>query len=182
MNQGDTGSSVNIAAIVTGGALCAIALFSVYGDLTNPAPPATPEALVQNQPPAALPVVAPAPAVVDTGKESRLELLTLLADWQEAWASGDVDRYLSFYAEGFKGSAASAEQWQANRRRIIGQAGKIDIKLGEAAISIEGDNNALLTFPMIYRSSRLNDEGTKQLQLVRENGQWRIVQELFTTN
>lgn len=192
MNQGVTATSVKIAGVLTVSALCAIALFSVYGDITNTAPPSTPESLVENQPPAAIPlapadvsppvVEASAPAVADTKPTTDLELNTLIVNWREAWASGNVDHYLSFYADGFQGNASSHEQWEANRRRIIGQAGKIEIQIGETDIRFEDENNALLTFPMTYQSSRMNDRGIKQLIVTRTDGRWLITEELFTPN
>ena len=90
--------------------------------------------------------------------------------------------FLGAYTADYAGNADSPAAWQASRRRIIEQAGLIDISFGEATIAMDGKDRATLTFPMNYRSKRFEDEGIKQLQLVRDQGQWRIAREQFTAN
>ncbi len=196
MNQGDSRSYTPLAVVGIGGALLSIALFSLYGDYSNPAPPAvasaplaaktlpsaTPEALVANEPPAAIPATEPPPAKINPETEIKAELLAFVSSWRSAWSNNDVSRYLEFYDESFHGTADTPEQWRASRRRIIGQAGKIEISIGEPDIQLDGTNGAIISFPMTYRSNRLNDEGIKQLQLSRMNNRWMIVQEQFTPN
>lgn len=223
MNKGNTGFSTYLIAAVSIGALCAVALMSLYGDLSAPTPP-SPEQFVESQPTAALPapgaievappaqataplptetvsaapvvavvtpagdtavaapVVATAPIVADNGGQSRDELLRTLEAWRKAWANRDVEGYFSFYTADYAGNAENPAAWQASRRRIIEQAGLIDISFGEATIAMDGKDRATLTFPMNYRSKRFEDEGIKQLQLVRDQGQWRIAREQFTAN
>lgn len=218
MNKGNTSFSTYLIAAITIGALCAIALMSVYGDLSAPTP-ASPEQFVETLPPAAVspspdspPVaaVAPAPlatevlasapvvavaaapgeapvaaapaAPIDNTTQTRDELLSTLENWRKAWANRDVESYFSFYAADYAGSAESPAAWQAARRRIIDQAGLIDITLGKAEIELEGSEHATLTFPMNYRSRRFEDDGIKQLQFVRDQGKWRITREQFTAN
>lgn len=128
-------------------------------------------------------VVAAAPPVqTDNSTQAHDELLRTLEAWRKAWASRDVESYFSFYAADFAGTAESPALWQASRRRIIDQAGQIDLSFGEAKIEMDGQDRAILSFPMNYRSARFQDEGIKQLQLVRDQGQWRIAQEKFTAN
>lgn len=196
MNQGDLRSYVPLAVVVIGGALLSIALFSLYGDLTNPPPPAVvaapeaakalldavPETLVANEPPAAVPAAAPPPAKINPETEIKAELLAFVSSWRSAWSNNDVNRYLEFYDKSFQGTADTPEQWRASRRRIIGQAGKIEISIDEPDIQLDGTNGAIISFPMTYRTSRLNDRGIKQLQLSRTNDRWMIVQEQFTPN
>ncbi|WP_374327591.1 hypothetical protein [Azonexus sp.] len=221
-HKGNTGFTTYLVAGVSVGALCAIALMSLYGDLSAPTPP-SPEQFVESQPTAALPVPgavevappaqaaaplptetlsaapvvavtpssdaasavvppAPPPVVADNGASSRDELLRMLEDWRKAWANRDVEAYFSFYAADYAGNTDSPAAWQASRRRVIDQAGLIDISFGEATIEMDGKERATLTFPMNYRSKRFEDEGVKQLQLVRDQGKWRITREQFTAN
>ncbi len=227
MDKGNTGFSTYLIAAVSIGALCSVALMSLYSDLSAPTPP-SPEQFVESQPTAALPVpgavevvppaeaatplpteaaaplptetvsaapvvavvtpsgvtaVAAAPAAVaDNTAQSRDELLRTLEAWRKAWANRDVEAYFSFYTADYAGNSESPAQWQASRRRIIEQAGLIDLSFGEATIEMDGKDSATLTFPMNYRSKRFEDEGVKQLQLVRDQGQWRIAREQFTAN
>ena len=177
-HKGNTGFTTYLVAGVSVGALCAIALMSLYGDLSAPTPP-SPEQFVESQPTAALPVPgavevappaqaaaplptetlsaapvvavtpssdaasavvppAPPPVVADNGASSRDELLRMLEDWRKAWANRDVEAYFSFYAADYAGNTDSPAAWQASRRRVIDQAGLIDISFGEATIEMDG--------------------------------------------
>jgi hypothetical protein len=127
-------------------------------------------------------VAAAPPVQTNKSTPAQDELLRTLEAWRKAWASRDVETYFSFYAADFAGTAESPALWQASRRRIIDQAGQIDLSFGEARIEMDGQDRAILSFPMNYRSARFQDEGIKQLQLVRDQGQWRIAQEKFTAN
>lgn len=149
-------------------------------------PPAVAVATPSGQDATAAPPLAPAAgpesAVADSAAQARTDLLAMLEGWRKAWANRDVEAYFSFYAADYAGNADTPADWQASRRRIIGKAGLIDITLGEADIEMDGEDRAILTFPMTYRSKQFEDEGTKQLLVVRDQGKWRIAQEQFTAS
>jgi len=126
-------------------------------------------------------VVAPA-SIATNAEKARGELQQLVQNWRQAWASQDTTSYLAFYAPDFQGKADSPEQWRASRQRIIGQARFIEIKLGQPEIKLENDGRATLSFALDYTSDRLQDHGTKTLQLRRNNGRWVIAEEAFTAN
>lgn len=157
------------------------------------APPAAPPvADASAAPPAAASAAAPAaeasaaPAGSPPGPLASAvapaELKSFLQSWSNAWASRDTAVYLAFYAPDFKSNADTPEHWRASRKRIMGQAKFIEIKVGQLDIALQGDDLATLTFPFDYASDRLKDHGTKTLQVRRTNGQWLIESETFAAN
>lgn len=195
MESESVGQGTRVAVVFSGLVLLGIGVSSVISDLSAAkAPPPPPAAVAQL--PAAEPAVAAPPAAAPTDASASpavspspgpaaseiapAELKNLLLAWRNAWASRDAAAYIGFYAPEFHGTADTPEQWRANRKRIIGQAKFIEIQIGQADISLEGDDLATITFPFDYASDRLKDHGTKVLHVRRNNGQWVIEQEVFT--
>lgn len=102
----------------------------------------------------------------------------LLQGWSEAWSSQDVDRYLSFYSSSFRpSSGASRALWAAQRRERIEAPGYIRIAVSGLEMDRVTDDRVVAIFFQGYRSDRFNDEVRKRLELVWEEGAWRIARE-----
>lgn len=167
----------------------------------GPETPASVRASVQPPPdmpgsatPPAMRQAAPAPAIVaappasaptvpaQAASKAAGEIRDQLAAWRDAWSKRDVNAYIAFYAPGFKGREASAEKWQASRKRVIENASGIDIKLGEPDIQPAGPERASATFTQRYRASNKTDSGIKTLRYRRIDGRWLIEQEDFNAD
>lgn len=186
MEKGYAGQGTQLGTVFIGVILAIIGLMSVISDWSNAQmPPPTPEAIVEAQPPAAMPVAentrtaAAAITVPPPGEKAQDALKNLVQAWRAAWASRDTDAYLAFYAADFQGAADTPEEWRANRKRIIGQAKSIDIQIGDTKIDVKGDDLATLTFPLDYVSNRFEDHGIKVLELRHRDGKWLIEGETF---
>jgi len=100
-----------------------------------------------------------------------------LHNWADAWASKHVGSYLGFYAKGFKppqGLTRSA--WEKQRRERIEAAKKIDVKLSNFKIKLDGDM-ATVRLVQRYRSDRMDSSTGKTFQLERVGGHWLIREE-----
>lgn len=190
MAKDTSGTSIGLAAGFAAAGLIAIGFVSALSELFDPTPPA-PELVVA---PAAGPVAAapaapvaaaatPAPepgpaAATPAATPAQDEIQVAIQHWRDAWAKRDVATYLTFYAPDFKGNAPTPQKWQADRKRIIGQTKSIDIQIGFPEIRIDGEQ-ATASFEFQYQSDRLQDKGTKLLQLQHIDGHWLIAQESF---
>ncbi len=128
------------------------------------------------QPPVA---AAPAPAkqaAAAASAESE-EVLKAVQAWAKAWSASDVHGYLAAYAPGFKtpGGESRAAWENSRKQRIAGK--KIDVAVESPKVSMNGANEASVTFRQAYRSASLKTTSTKTLALVRANGKWLIQQE-----
>ncbi|WP_294636944.1 TolC family outer membrane protein [uncultured Aquabacterium sp.] len=128
---------------------------------------------------AVAPVAAPAvqSSAVQAKAPASAEAVTQrLRDWAAAWMSKDADRYLSFYARGFKPSKGSVAQWTADRRRLVTKPGAIDVQLDQIKATAQGDT-VVTTFEQGYSSSNFKDRTAKALTWQQQDGQWVIVRE-----
>lgn len=120
--------------------------------------------------PAAAPVAA-APA--DAGKlvAGRLEA------WRQAWEAKDSARYLAFYGSTFvpAGNKPRAA-WETDRRAKLDKKGEIKVVVGAPSFKLEGEV-VRVSFEQRYQSGNYSDVVNKQLEWVKDGGDWKIRRE-----
>lgn len=99
-----------------------------------------------------------------------------IAAWTASWQAQDLDAYLASYDAGFvPPQDLSREDWEAQRRRVIGNA--VDIRVSAEApeeISEAPDGMRIVRFWLDYSAASYADRTLKELLLVPDNGTWRI--------
>ncbi len=147
---------------------------------TSPANPianasVTPKAV---EPKTVAPVAAtPTPVIKPVGSGDKDAALNLLEAWAKAWSNQDVSKYLSYYAKDFQTPKGESRQvWAQDRRERIEGKGKINVRIDDANVSIDG-NTATVKFKQFYTSDRLSATSRKILVLSKQDGKWLIKQE-----
>jgi EAL domain-containing protein (putative c-di-GMP-specific phosphodiesterase class I) len=116
------------------------------------------------------------PSVVDLDPKAEIE--SRIADWARAWAEHRSEDYLGFYAEGFEPpEGLSRGEWEAQRRVRVGRPGALLIAVDGTAIELRDADSARASFVQSYESATYSDRVMKTLELVREDGEWRIAAE-----
>lgn len=136
------------------------------------APWLTAEAQSPGEPPAA-PV-----RQTDDPVQTQTLLLGKTEEWRVAWESGDIDRYMSFYApKATQGSRTSAASIRKQKERLWDKAAPSSVLLSGVTVTVEGDT-AVARMRQKYLDSRAKgDEGLKTLTFTQRKGQWLITQE-----
>jgi outer membrane protein assembly factor BamE len=169
---------------------------SAAASATAPASAPAPAAATAPAPaPAATPAPAPAPApaadaapsaaqalpasgVKDAAALER-EITAMLEGWRNAWASRNVEQYLSYYVPEFKGEYGTRAAWEAARRQRIASTKFIRLDLLDVKILITDTDAARLAFTQSYKSDQHEEAGSKSLYLVKQGGKWLIDREIF---
>ncbi|HJV81180.1 TolC family outer membrane protein [Noviherbaspirillum sp.] len=122
---------------------------------------------------------AKAPVARTSANDSaRKELLALVDGWTKAWSAQDVNGYLDFYASDFQpGNGQSLDDWIRTRRARIQSHRQISVQAESPEVALDGDS-ATVKFRQRYKSNRLADETRKVLLLARQDGKWKIKQEV----
>ena len=95
--------------------------------------------------------------------------------WSNAWSNKDMKGYFASYGRDFS-AGKPRKAWEEERRaRIMGKR-NISIKISNLRIDVNG-NKATASFRQDYRADGLNIGGSKQLEMVRQGGNWVIVKE-----
>jgi len=127
------------------------------------------------------PVVAaaePKPAPTQSAKDAPAEVLKAVNAWAQAWSKKDADAYLAFYAKDFKTPGGeSRADWEKQRRERIAAPKSIAVGIEQAKVTMQGSDQASVTFRQSYRSDKLKSSGRKTLVLSRADGRWQIREE-----
>ncbi|MEM7351315.1 MAG: hypothetical protein AAF657_10945 [Acidobacteriota bacterium] len=99
-------------------------------------------------------------------------------DWARSWSEQRVDDYLAHYASNFRPpNGLGRGDWEAQRRQRISSPASIEVGVEQLEIVTVASRAAVATFVQSYRSATYKDRVAKLLDLVREGGEWRILEE-----
>jgi tetratricopeptide (TPR) repeat protein len=98
--------------------------------------------------------------------------------WAKAWASKDIDSYLSSYAHSFKTpDGLSRDAWEEMRKSRINKPQKISVSINNLSVEIIDSTHAKAKFKQDYRAGSLVAKTPKTLDLVKSGQRWLIEQE-----
>lgn len=145
-----------------------------------PPPIAVAPAAVAVAPAPAMTTSTAVPPVTSTGSEDipqAAEIVKAVHSWAAAWTAQDMDTYFASYAPGFApASGQSHEAWEAQQRARIAGKASISVDVQNLVVTFNGAV-ATARFRQAYRADALKVTSRKTLELVREQGQWRIRKE-----
>ena len=110
--------------------------------------------------------------------DGNAEVMNAVNGWAQAWSKRDVDAYLAHYAKDFKTPAGeSRSDWEKTRRSRIAGAKSIEVALESPKVTMQGPDQASVSFRQTYKSDKLNSKSRKTLDLVKADGRWLIREE-----
>lgn len=105
----------------------------------------------------------------------------LVKSWAEAWASKNVDGYLSYYAADFKPEdGLSRSAWEQQRRDRITHPSHISVKVSNISVKQVDPTHVRATFVQDYRSDAISNHARKVLDLADNGGDLKITREYVT--
>ena len=105
-----------------------------------------------------------------------LAILQRIEGWSQAWSQKDLDRYMSYYASGFRWKNLDLRSWRQRKASLNKRYREISVQLSDVRLFRHGDA-VTATAEMIYRSDRFASHGFKRLYLVQNSLEWRILGE-----
>ena len=110
--------------------------------------------------------------------EQKKAIEIAINNWVNAWASKNIDNYISSYAMEFKPSRGlSRAKWELQRRERLANPSFIKIKLTNIKIEIRYDGLANVRFTQQYQSDSYKDEVKKIVTVKMINNKWLIMRE-----
>ena len=142
---------------------------------------------------AALLVTVPAPLVADSNgfqatanetdsawKDKNIEAINtvraLISDWADSWQEKNIDRYMSYYSRNFRSGGLDYSGWQDKKARLFKKSESPSLKVSDLWVFIEG-NHASASFIQHYWDANYADVGEKTINLVKDDGKWKIISE-----
>jgi tetratricopeptide (TPR) repeat protein len=106
------------------------------------------------------------------------DVLKAVNAWAQAWSKKDADAYLAFYAPDFKTPGGEPRpQWEKTRRERIAAPKSIAVAVEQAKVTMQGNDQANVSFRQSYRSDKLKSTSRKTLIMTRADGRWLIREE-----
>jgi hypothetical protein len=113
---------------------------------------------------------------ISTGLQT--EIFESLKGWAGAWSSQDVQEYLSYYSTVYQPSSGSSRsQWAVERRKKLERPEWIKINIDNIQLERQGTDHLQARFEQSYQSNSFQDRVSKELELVLEEGHWKIERE-----
>lgn len=182
-NQG-VRNKLSLIGQLDSGALAPVASVpATAAPVTAPAP-----AVAGTETPVTTPTAVPAPAVAPEAPAAtpsgatvtsadRLAIELAIQGWARAWSTQDLTAYFFAYSREFvpEGGLTRAA-WETQRRDRISRPGRIAVNVSEVRTERTA-TGARASFLQAYESDNFSDTVTKTLDLVREDGNWKIVRE-----
>lgn len=119
---------------------------------------------------------APARDLATTSRQR--DLVEAIKSWLGAWSEQRVEDYLDHYSESFTPSGGlSRGQWEDQRWDRVSAPRFVRVTMTGLETELLGTERARATFFQHYRSDGFTDTVRKTLELVWEDGRWRIIRE-----
>jgi|TARA_R110000822_G_scaffold111058_3_gene241526 tetratricopeptide (TPR) repeat protein len=168
LDQGNRGVQQKLSLISQMDGAPATAAAAPAAPVAAPQPAAQPA----TQPPAAAAVPPPAAAPFDTAP-----IQSAVNTWAQAWQNQDLPAYFFAYARNFTPEGGlSRSAWETQRRDRISRPETITLRISNLQVqSVPG--GAIATFTQDYSADTYSDSVTKVLEMVREDGNWKITRE-----
>ena len=123
------------------------------------------------------PAAAPDKSTPSTADAAHPEVIAAVQDWAKAWASKNMNAYLSAYSTNFApGDGKSRKDWEQERRSRITSKGSITVDVSEFNVQAS-DTKATVVFRQNYKAGSLTSNSRKTLLMTKENGRWLITKE-----
>lgn len=102
----------------------------------------------------------------------------LVERWISDWAGKHVDAYLSHYDSAFHPEKrGSRDDWEAERRQVIGNTLSIKVKAENLKMTYQGDDKATALFTEMLEVGSYRRISEKRLVLIRSGLEWKIREE-----
>ncbi len=106
----------------------------------------------------------------------REEISNFLKQWQEAWQSKDIDKYLNFYDTNFKGMGFNFKTWKKYKSGLTGKYNFIKVEFDQPFILIH-NNQLIIKTLQKYESDKHQDYGIKVIHALKMDGLYKIITE-----
>jgi len=116
-------------------------------------------------------------AVKKEARPAGEELKRVVEAWKKAWEQKDLGAYMSFYDSGFQSRGMDFKAWKKHREKLNQKYRSIAVGISDLKIEQASAAMATVRFTQKYEADDYEDEGLKNLLLVKRGKDWKIKEE-----
>lgn len=108
----------------------------------------------------------------------RQEVMATVKGWADSWSRQDLGNYFSFYSHNYRPELGrSQDEWRDMRSSRISRPEWIRLDVDDIRVRKIGKDRIQVKLRQSYRSDYYQDQILKSINLIKEDGQWRILME-----
>lgn len=108
----------------------------------------------------------------------RQEVTATVRRWAESWSRQDLSSYFSAYSEDYRPELGrSQQQWRDIRRSRVTRPQWIELDVDDLRVRKLSEDRIQVKLKQSYRSDYYQDQIFKSINLIKEDGEWRILME-----
>jgi hypothetical protein len=114
-------------------------------------------------------------------KASLQDIQDMVDRWIKAWSGKDMKTYADCYSARFFSDGMNKKAWVARKARLAKRYDFIRVT-GKQFKIIRQESKSVVSFIQDYQASDYKEKGIKTLELVNEEGRWKILRESWKKN
>lgn len=108
----------------------------------------------------------------------RQEVTETVLKWADSWSRQDLAEYFSFYSNDYRPELGrTQQQWKEMRASRVSRPQWIELDLQDIKLRQIGEDRVQVKLKQSYRSDYYQDQILKSINLIKEEGKWRILME-----
>lgn len=104
-----------------------------------------------------------------------------IENWANAWRSGNIDNYISFYSHKFKHKRMNKDKYYEYKKNIFNNTNNITLEISDLTWSSK-NNTYKVTFKQKYSGGNVSDYGTKTITFTGCPNNYKILSETWKAN
>lgn len=113
---------------------------------------------------------------------TRAQVQAAVQAWAQAWSTQNMPAYLAAYTADYTpGKGISRAAWEAERTARIAGRKFVRVKVNNFNFETTG-TKVIARFTQLYESDNIISSHRKRLELVKQEGRWKIVRETVISN
>lgn len=102
-----------------------------------------------------------------------------ISNWTSSWSKKDYANYMRTYSSEFTGpKGENYQKWSEARKWALSKPGAISIDVNNLTTESITPDRITVVFDQRYNSQNYSDEVQKEITLIRENADWKILKEI----
>lgn len=141
--------------------------------------------IVNNQSAAALNTAIAANTPIESGVSSQQKIQhgiiakAVISNWASSWSNKNYSAYISNYSSDFiSAKGLNFPKWTESRKWALNKPGNIQVEASNFNTESLSSDQIIVIFDQSYSSTNYNDKVQKELTLIRENADWKILKEI----
>jgi len=111
--------------------------------------------------------------------KDREEILHFLKNWKKSWELKDLNTFIDCYSTRFRFNNMSLNSFRRYKNNLFNRYKWIKLDIDNIQIYKNGEN-ALVNFNQKFLTDSYSDSGSKQLYLIKEQNEYKIIEEIWT--